>query len=278
MFKIGCHLSISDGFLGCAKNIINIGGNTFQYFSRNPQGGKAKEWNQKDFDSFLEFSKNNGIEVILAHAPYTLNCASAKDDVREFAYICMKDDIDRLEKFNNPLYNFHPGSHTGIGVDKGIEYIIDILNKIIFKDMKTTILLETMSGKGSEIGRSFEEIKRIIDGVNDNSKLGVCLDTCHVYSAGYDIVNNLDGVLDEFDRIIGLDRLKAIHLNDSKMPFNSNKDRHEKIGLGTIGLDAIVNIINHPKLKDLPFYLETPNELDGYMEEIKLLKEKRKWD
>lgn len=278
VFKIGCHLSISDGFLGCAKNIINIGGNTFQYFSRNPQGGKAKDWNQKDFEDFLVFSKENNIEVILTHAPYTLNCASGKDEVREFALMCMEDDIKRLENFNNALYNFHPGSHTGIGVDKGIEYIIDILNKIIKPDMRTTILLETMSGKGSEIGRSFEELKRIIDGVKYNDKIGVCLDTCHVYSAGYDIVNNLEEVLDEFDRIIGLEKLKAIHLNDSKMEFNSNKDRHEKIGEGTIGLTAIVNIINNPRLKDLPFYLETPNDELGYKKEIEILKEKRIWD
>ncbi|MBR6072668.1 MAG: deoxyribonuclease IV [Acholeplasmatales bacterium] len=278
MFKIGCHLSISDGFLGCSKNIIKMGGNTFQYFSRNPQGGKAREWDQKDFDEYLKYAKENGIEVILTHAPYTLNCASAKDEVREFALMCMEDDIKKLENFDNALYNFHPGSHTGIGVDKGIEYIIEILNKIIYPKMKTTILLETMSGKGSEIGRSFEELKRIIDGVKYNDKIGVCLDTCHVFSAGYDIVNNLDSVLDEFDRIIGLDRLKAIHLNDSMMPFNSNKDRHEKIGEGTIGLLAIVNIINNKRLKDLSFYLETPNDIDGYIKEIALLKEKRIWD
>ena len=278
VFKIGCHLSISNGFLGCGKEIIGIGGNTFQYFSRNPQGGKARDWDQKDFLAFLEFAKNNGIDVILTHAPYTLNPASAKDEVREFAYICMKDDINRLENFDNALYNFHPGSHTGIGVDKGIEYIIELLNSVMFEGMKTTILLETMSGKGSEIGRTFEEIRRIIDGVKLKDRIGVCLDTCHVYSAGYDIVNNLDGVLDEFDNIIGLDRLKAIHLNDSKMPFNSNKDRHECIGLGTIGLDAIKNIINNPKLKDLPFYLETPNDINGYKKEIELLKGNYKWD
>lgn len=274
MLKIGCHLSISDGFLGCAKTITKIGGNTFQYFSRNPQGGKAKDWNQSDFLAYLDYAKNNGIDVILTHAPYTLNCAAAKEEVREFAYICMKDDIARLEHFDNALYNFHPGSFTTIGLDKGIEYIIDILNKIMYPEMKTTILLETMSGKGSEVGRTFEELKRIIDGVNVKDKIGVCLDTCHVYSAGYDIVNDLDSVLSEFDRIIGLDRLKAIHLNDSKMPFNSNKDRHECIGLGTIGLDAIIRIINNPRLKDLPFYLETPNDISGYEREIKLLKEK----
>ena len=277
MLKIGCHLSISNGFLGCAKTIKELGGNTFQYFSRNPQGGKARDWDEKDFIDYLAFAKDNGIDVILTHSPYTLNCASAKDEVREFAYICMRDDIKRLERFDNALYNFHPGSHTGIGVDKGIEYIVEILNDIIYPDMKTTILLETMSGKGSEIGRSFEEIRRIIDGVKYKDKIGVCLDTCHVYSAGYDIVNNLYGVLDEFDRIIGLDRLKAIHLNDSKMPFNSNKDRHECIGEGTIGLEALKGVINHPKLKDLPFYLETPNDLYGYKKEIKLLQDSYIW-
>ena len=278
MFRIGCHLSISNGFLGCAKTMKELGGNTFQYFSRNPQGGKARDWDEKDFQDYLVYAKENGIDLILTHSPYTLNCASAKEEVREFAYMCMREDIKRLERFDNALYNFHPGSHTGIGVELGTEYIIKTLNAIMYPEMKTTILLEAMSGKGSEIGRSFEELKTIIDGVQCKDKIGVCLDTCHVYSAGYDIVNDLDGVLDEFDRIIGLDRLKAIHLNDSKMPFNSNKDRHECIGKGTIGLTALTNVINHPKLKDLPFFLETPNELDGYKEEIALLKGLYKWE
>lgn len=272
MFKIGCHLSISKGFLRAAKEIVSIGGNTFQYFSRNPQGGKAKEWDQKDFDKFEEYAKDNGITTLLCHAPYTLNAASADEKTREFALMCFIDDIKRLENFDDALYNFHPGSHTGQGVDVGVEKIVDILNKVLYKEMKTTVLLECMAGKGSEIGRSFEEIKMIMDKVELNDKLGVCLDTCHVYSAGYDIVNDLDGVLEEFDRIIGLDKLKAIHLNDSKMPFNSNKDRHEKIGEGVIGLEAVVNLINHPKLKEIPFFLETPNELDGYEKEITLLK------
>lgn len=275
MFKIGCHLSISNGFLKAAKEIISIGGNTYQYFSRNPQGGKAKAWDQKDFEGFMEYAKENNIEGLLCHAPYTLNACSANPDIREFARMCFRDDIKNLENFPNALYNFHPGSHTGQGVDVGINQIVEILNEIIYPEMKTTIVLELMAGKGSEIGRSFEEIAEIISKVNYKEKLGVCLDTCHVYSAGYDIINNLDEVLDEFDRIIGLDKLKAIHLNDSKMPFASNKDRHEKIGEGTIGLDAIVRIINHPKLKSLPFYLETPNEIDGYKEEIELLKSKR---
>jgi len=275
MFKIGCHLSISNGFLKAAKEIISIGGNTYQYFSRNPQGGKAKTWDQKDFEDFMAYAKDNNIEGLLCHAPYTLNACSANPDTREFARICFRDDIKNLENFPNALYNFHPGSHTGQGVNVGIEQIVEILNEIIYPEMKTTIVLELMAGKGSEIGRSFEEVAEIISRVKHNEKLGVCLDTCHVYSAGYDIVNKLDEVLEEFDAIIGLDRLKAIHLNDSKMPFASNKDRHEKIGDGTIGLDAIVRIINHPKLRNLPFYLETPNEIDGYKNEIELLKSKR---
>lgn len=275
MFKIGCHLSISDGFVKAGKTIISLGGNTFQYFSRNPQGGRAKAWNQKDFDDFMQYAKENQIEVLLCHAPYTLNACSSNPDTRDFALRCFKEDIVMLEHFPNALYNFHPGSHTGQGVEVGIDQIANLLNQVLYEDMKTTVLLECMAGKGSEVGRSFEEIQAIISKVKLKDKLGVCLDTCHVYSAGYDIVNSLDKVLGEFDAIIGLDRLKAIHLNDSKMPFSSNKDRHEKIGQGTIGLDAIVRIINHPKLKDLPFYLETPNELEGYKEEIELLKSKR---
>lgn len=275
MFKIGCHLSISNGFLKAAKEIKSIDGNTFQYFSRNPQGGKAKPWDQKDFEAFIEYAKENNIEQLLCHAPYTLNACSSNPDTREFARICFKDDIKNLENFSNALYNFHPGSHTGQGVEVGINQIVEILNEVLYPEMKTTVLLECMAGKGSEIGRSFEEIAEIISKVKLNDKLGVCLDTCHVYSAGYDIVNKLDDVLNEFDAIIGLDKLKAIHLNDSKMPYASNKDRHEVIGGGTIGLDAIVNIINHPKLKHLPFYLETPNEIEGYKEEIQLLKSKR---
>lgn len=275
MFKIGCHLSISNGFLKAAKEIVSIGGNTFQYFSRNPQGGKAKAWDQRDFEGFCEYAKANDIEVLLCHAPYTLNACSAKPEIRDFARLCFKEDIEKLEHFGNALYNFHPGSHTGQGVGVGISQIIEILNEVLYEDMTTTVLLECMSGKGSEIGRSFEEIAAIIDGVKYKDKLGVCLDTCHVYSAGYDVVSKLDSVLEEFDAIIGLERLKAIHLNDSMMPFGSNKDRHEKIGEGTLGIDAIVNIINHPKLRDLPFYLETPNEIDGYEREIAFLKAKR---
>lgn len=275
MFKIGCHLSIANGFLKTGKNIIALGGNTFQYFSRNPQGGKARPWDQGDFEGFMEYAASSGIVELLCHAPYTLNACSANPQTREFARMVFKSDIEMLEHFPNALYNFHPGSHTGQGVEAGIAQIVEILDEVIYPEMKTTILLECMAGKGSEIGRSFEEIAEIIGRVKHKEKLGVCLDTCHVYSAGYDIVNDLDGVLEEFDAIIGLDRLKAIHLNDSKMPFASNKDRHEKIGLGTIGMDAIVRIINHPKLRNLPFYLETPNEDEGYKEEIAVLKKCR---
>lgn len=276
MFKIGCHLSASKGYMHMAKEILSIGGNTFQFFTRNPRGGTAKELDLVDINKFNEFSKENGIEVILAHAPYTINVCSDKEETRRFGIDTMKDDLMRLDHINKSYYNFHPGSHVGQGVEVGIKYIIDALNEILREDQKTIVLLETMAGKGSEIGRSFEEIKQIIDGVKLNSKLGVCLDTCHVYDAGYDILQNLDGVLDEFDKIIGLDRLKAIHINDTKNPFESRKDRHEKIGEGYLGNNAFENIINNPRTKELPFYLETPNELEGYEKEIAYLKSVRK--
>ncbi len=272
MFKIGCHLSASKGYTHMAKEAEKIGANTFQFFTRNPRGGSVKALDMTDIEKFLELSKEIGIDVILAHAPYTLNGCSADEKIREFALNTMKDDIARLEKTPNNLYNFHPGSHVGQGVEKGTEYIVHMLNSSLFEGMTTTVLLETMAGKGSEIGRSFEELKAIIDRVELNEHLGVCLDTCHVYDAGYDIVGNLDGVLEEFDRVIGINRLKAIHINDSKNPFESHKDRHEKIGMGSIGIEAFERIINNKYLKNLPFYLETPNELDGYAEEIKTLK------
>lgn len=272
MFKIGCHLSASKGYLEMAKVSEQIGANTFQFFTRNPRGGKAKDIDEEDIKAFLEKSKEIGIDVILAHAPYTLNCASKDESIRNFAKETMKDDLRRMEYTPNNLYNFHPGSHVGQGAEVGIQYIIDILNEVLTEDQTTTVLLETMAGKGSEIGRSFEELKQIIDGVKLKDKIGVCLDTCHVNDAGYDIVNNLDGVLEEFDRIIGLDKLKAIHINDSKNTVGAHKDRHEKIGEGTIGIEAFSRIINHEKLKDLPFFLETPNELDGYEKEIKILR------
>lgn len=272
MLNIGCHLSASKGYTHMAKEAISIGGNTFQFFTRNPRGGKAKEVDPKDVESFLNISKENGFAKILAHAPYTINVCSADEKIRKFGRETMKDDLEKLEFVPGNMYNFHPGSHVGQGVDEGIKLIIGALNEILCRDQSTTVLLETMAGKGSEVGSRFEELRRIIDGVKLNDKLGVCLDTCHVYDAGYDIVNDLDGVLNEFDKVIGLDRLKAIHINDSKNPFESHKDRHEKIGEGSIGTEAFKRIINHPKLKNLPFYLETPNELDGYEKEIALLK------
>lgn len=274
MLTIGCHLSSSGGFLAMAKTAVEIGANTFQFFTRNPRGGAAKAIDTNDIASFKAFSSEHGIEVILAHAPYTLNACAAKDNVREFAFQTMEDDLKRMEYVPNNLYNFHPGSHVGQGTEVGIEKISEVLNTVMWSDMTTTILLETMSGKGSEVGSRFEELAEIINKVKYANKIGVCLDTCHVYDAGYDIVNNLDSVLEEFDRIIGLEKLKAIHINDSKNPFSSHKDRHEIIGGGTLGIDAFERIINHPKLHNLPFYLETPNELPGYANEIAMLKEK----
>ncbi|MBQ8002737.1 MAG: deoxyribonuclease IV [Clostridia bacterium] len=275
MFKIGAHLSASKGYTHMYDEALSIGGNTFQFFTRNPRGGKAKDLDFDDIAIFNEKTKE-GFGPILAHAPYTLNACAAEERIREFAYITMEDDLKRLEHTPGAMYNFHPGSHVGQGIEIGIEKISGLLNDILFPEMKTTVLLETMAGKGSEVGSRFEEIKAIIDKTNLKDKLGVCLDTCHVYDAGYDIAGDLDGVLSEFDRIIGLDRLKAIHLNDSKNPFSSHKDRHEKIGEGSLGVDAITRIINHPKLRDLPFFLETPNEIDGYAREIELLKSLRK--
>lgn len=272
MFTIGCHLSASKGYLDMAKTAVSIGANTFQFFTRNPRGGKAKAMDEKDVASFLEYAKEHGIEKILAHAPYTLNACSADESVREFALNTMIDDIQRMEYTPGQMYNFHPGSHVKQGAELGIELISAQLNKVLYPEMTTTVLLETMAGKGSEVGRNFEEIRAIIDRTELNEKLGVCLDTCHVSDGGYDIVNNLDGVLEEFDKIIGLDRLKAIHINDSKNPLGAHKDRHEKIGEGTIGTDAFERIINHSALRDLPFYLETPNDLNGYAKEIELLK------
>lgn len=275
MFTIGAHLSASKGYEHMLNEARSIGGNTFQFFTRNPRGGKAKALDMGDVSRFLQ-NKGDDFGVILAHAPYTLNACSADEKIREFAHITMEDDIKRLEATPYSMYNFHPGSHVGQGVDAGIEQITYLLNNILFPEMTTTVLLETMAGKGSEIGRSFEELRRIIDGTKLNEKLGVCFDTCHVYDAGYDVVNDLDGVLDEFDRVVGLERLKAIHLNDSKNPFSSHKDRHEKIGEGTLGLEAIERVINHPKLRNLPFFLETPNEIEGYAKEISLLRSLRK--
>lgn len=272
--KIGCHLSSSKGYLAMGKMIISLGGNTFQYFTRNPRGGSVKAVDYDDIKKFNDFAKENNIDYIIAHAPYTMNLASPDEKVRDFGYRVIKEDLETLEHIDKVYYNFHPGSHVGQGIEAGIDLIADTLNKVISPNQKTLVLLETMAGKGSEIGSNFREIKRIIDKVEHSEKIGVLLDTCHVNDGGYDIVNHLDEVLKEFDEIIGINLLKAIHLNDSKNPRESHKDRHEKIGLGTIGLEALTKIINHPLLRELPFVLETPNDNDGYKEEIKLLKER----
>lgn len=272
MLHIGCHLSSSKGFYNMGKDALKINADTFQFFTRNPRGSKAKDIDPADVQKLLDLLKENNFATLLAHAPYTLNACSANESTREFAMQTIADDLLRMEYIPNSMYNFHPGSHTGQGAETGIEQIAEMLNFVLKPEQTTTVLLETMAGKGTEVGRSFEEIRSIIDRVELNDKLGVCMDTCHVYDASYDIVNDLDGVLEEFDRIIGLERLRAIHLNDSKNPFESHKDRHEKIGEGSIGLEAITRIINHPKLKHLPFYLETPNELPGYAKEIEILR------
>ena len=273
MLNIGCHLSASKGFKNMGEESLKINANTFQFFTRNPRGGKAKEINQDDVDELLKIMKENNFAKILAHAPYTLNLCSQDESIRNFAKNTMIDDLKRMEYVPGNMYNFHPGSHVGQGIDVGIKYIVEALNEILNENQSTTVLLETMAGKGSEIGRTFEELKQIIDGVKLNNKLGVCLDTCHINDAGYDIVNNLENVLKEFDSIIGLDRLKAIHINDSMNPIGSHKDRHQKIGHGTIGIEAFERIINHQKLKNLPFYLETPqDDISGYAKEIEILK------
>ncbi len=269
---IGAHLSASKGYTHMLEEAVSIGANTFQFFTRNPRGGKAKAIDENDVRSFLEKSGELGFGVILAHAPYTLNCCSANSDTRRFAVETFADDLKRMEYTPGMMYNFHPGSHTGQGAQRGIELIAEALNEVMFSGMTTTVLLETMAGKGSEIGRSFEELKSIIDRVELKDKIGVCLDTCHVFDGGYDIVGDLDGVLAEFDRIIGISRLKALHLNDSKNTLGSHKDRHEKIGKGNIGVAAFENIVNNKYLAKLPMFLETPNELEGYAAEISLLK------
>lgn len=276
MFWIGCHLSASNGYLAMGKEAEKIGANVFQFFTRNPRGGNVKALDKGDIDAYIAFAKERGYGTLLAHAPYTMNACSADEGLRAFARRVMEEDLERLELLPDVLFNFHPGSHVKQGADEGIRMISEMLNEVLKNGGKTPILLETMAGKGSEVGRSFEEIREIIDKVDGHQRMGVCLDTCHVYDGGYDIVENLEGVLEEFDKVIGLERLRAIHLNDSKNPMGSHKDRHEKIGEGSLGLEGISKIINHPKLLHLPFYLETPNELDGYAEEISLLKGLRK--
>lgn len=273
MLQIGCHLSSSKGYQAMGKAALSINANTFQFFTRNPRGAKAKEIIPADVEKYHTLADSNGISRLLAHAPYTLNAAAKDPSLREFAKNTMADDLVRMEFTPGNCYNFHPGSHVGQGADMGIQLISDMLNDIITPHQTTTVLLETMAGKGTEVGRNFQELKEIIDRVELQDKIGVCMDTCHIWDGGYDIVNHLDEVITEFDNIIGLHRLKAIHLNDSMNPLGAHKDRHAKIGEGHIGLDALVRVINHPALRNLPFYLETPNELDGYAKEIALLKE-----
>lgn len=272
MLHIGCHLSSVKGFEHMGKEALSIGADTFQFFTRNPRGGKAKDINPEDVKKFLELTEANNFAKLVAHAPYTLNPCSGTEKVRDFALFAMEDDMKRMEYIPGNYYNFHPGSHVGQGVEKGIELITELLNKIIKPEQSTIILLETMAGKGSEVGGKFEELKAIIDGVEHKDKIGVCMDTCHVSDAGYNINEDLDGVLAEFDDVIGLEKLHALHINDSMNPLGAHKDRHAKIGEGYLGVETIVNVVSHPKLKGLPCILETPNELDGYAEEIKLLR------
>lgn len=272
MLRIGCHLSSSKGFLAMGKDAVKIGANTFQFFTRNPRGGKAKALDLDDIAKYLAFAGENGIAGILAHAPYTLNACAKDEGLREFAFNTMQDDLRRLEHIPGAMYNFHPGSHVSQGAEKGIVLIADHLNRLFEEEFSTIVLLETMAGKGSEMGRSFEELEAIIEKVEKKDKLCVCLDTCHVFDGGYDVADDLDGVLKEFDRIIGLGKLKAVHLNDSKNTLGCHKDRHARIGEGSIGLAAMEKIINDERLKHLPFYLETPNELPGYQEEIAVLR------
>jgi deoxyribonuclease-4 len=272
MFKIGCHLSASDGYLAMGKSAVSTNANVFQFFSRNPRGGAVKALDERDIAAFQALASEHGISSLLAHAPYTLNACSDKVHLRQFARETMADDIRRLEYLPGNMYNFHPGAHMNQGLEAGIDMIAEMLNTVLTPEQTTTVLLETMAGKGTEVGGRFEHLRAIIDKVMLGEKLGVCLDTCHVYDAGYDIAEDLDGVLAEFDRVIGLERLRAIHINDSKNPFGSHKDRHETIGNGSLGLETLKTVINHPRLRNLPFYLETPNELDGYAKEIELLR------
>ena len=270
---IGCHLSSSKGFAAMGRQALELGADTFQFFTRNPRGSRAKDLDVADAAALTALLKAHHFAPLIAHAPYTLNLCGAQEENRTFAAETMADDLSRLEHLPGQLYNFHPGSHVGQGADRGVELIAQGLNRLLRPDQSTTVLLETMSGKGSEVGGSFTQLRAIVDRVELGDRLGVCLDTCHVWDAGYDIAGNLDGVLEEFDRVIGLDRLRAIHLNDSKNPLGSHKDRHACIGEGCIGLEALVRVIRHPALKDLPFCLETPNDLAGYAREIALLRQ-----
>ena len=271
-FYIGCHLSSAKGYEAMGKAALDLDASTFAFFTRNPRGGKAKDIDPDDAARLRDLMKEHAFGPIVAHAPYTMNACAAKENLRTFAETMMADDLVRMEQTPHQLYNFHPGSHVGQGAERGIELIAAQLNHVLKPGQTTTVLLETMAGKGTEVGRSFEELRAIIDCVELSDHLGVCLDTCHVWDAGYDIVGDLDGVLAEFDRIIGLDRLRAIHLNDSLNPRGAHKDRHAKIGAGEIGLEALVRVASHPKLRGLPFILETPNDAAGYAAEIKLLR------
>lgn len=272
MLTIGCHLSTSKGYLAMGKTALAIEANTFAFFTRNPRGGAAKAIDPADAAALRELLTANNFGTLVAHAPYTLNPCSDKPHAREFARECMADDLVRMEAIPGSYYNFHPGSHVKQGAEAGIDLIAGLLNEVLRPQQTTTVLLETMAGKGTEVGRTFEELAAIIERVELSDHMGVCLDTCHVHDGGYDIVNNLDGVLDEFDRVIGIERLRAVHLNDSKNPCGAHKDRHERIGEGYIGLEAFERIVTHPQLRDLPFILETPNELPGYAAEIELLR------
>ncbi len=272
MLKIGCHLSSAKGFLAMGRDAVKIGANTFQFFTRNPRGGKAKALDLEDVAAFRALAAEQGFFPILAHAPYTLNACAADEGLRTFAKETMLDDLQRLEHIPGSMYNFHPGSRVKQGAERGIGLIAAQLNEILWEGQQTTVLLETMAGKGSEVGRTFQELRDILDRVNLSDRLGVCLDTCHVFDGGYDIAGNLTGVLEEFDKVIGLGRLRAVHLNDTMNPLGSHKDRHQKLGEGELGLEALERIINHPALRELPFYLETPNDLAGYGREIALMK------
>ena len=275
MFRIGCHVSAAGGYLAMGKRAEALGANTFAFFTRNPRGGASKALEADDVAAFLAHAKAHDIDALVAHAPYTLNPCAEKPNVREFARQAFREDLERMEHTPGHCYNFHPGSHVGQGVKVGIEKITEILNEALYPEMRTTVLLETMAGKGSEVGGTFEELRAILDGVALQEHMGVCFDTCHVWDAGYDIVNNLDGVLTEFDNIVGLKIIRAVHLNNSRNDIGSHKDRHEKIDQGYLPLDAIRRIILHEALRDLPFILETPNEDEGYAREIRLLHELR---
>lgn len=274
-FIVGCHLSASNGFLAMGQDALSIKANTFQFFTRNPRGGAAKAIDPEDVQAFLALAQEHSFGPVLAHASYTLNGCSADPRVRAFATVTMADDLQRMEYLPGNFYNFHPGSHVGQGIQEGIRLIVAMLDSIMTSDLQTTILLETMAGKGSEVGSKFEELRQILELMKYPEKMGVCLDTCHIHDAGYDVVNDLDAVLEQFDRVIGLKLLQAIHLNDSMNPFASRKDRHARLGEGYLGLETIRKVINHPQLRHLPFYLETPNELEGYAAEIALLKQLR---